>query len=150
MKQLLIILLLFTIVSCESEDDVMSDILLLQIERTAIAKQKASDLTSLKAIQIAYNQVIDDLKIANIYLDGKTPQYIMKFKLKQSHFSLDISKHIKDSANAIEFEMEVGKAYYDAHSIGDRVVDEFRTGSAILYGSFGDWRMTVVSKKVLS
>lgn len=79
---------------------------------------------------------------------AKGPKYILKIKLKQSHFSLSIKKHIKDAVNAIEFELPVDKEFFDSVSKGTELVDNFRFGSMILYGSFGDWEMTVKDKEI--
>lgn len=78
----------------------------------------------------------------------KAPKYILKLRLKQAHFSLSIKKHIKDAVNAIDFEMPVDKEFYDSVSKGTEIIDEFRFGSLVLGGSFGDWEMTVKGKEV--
>lgn len=150
MKNILTVLsLALIIMGCESASDVQSDIDVLKSERLAIQRQKDLDNHGLSAIRADYKRVEEELKIANIYLSGKEPKYILRLKLKQSHFSLDISKHIKDGMNAIEFEIAVDKEYYQAHQIGNQVIDKFRAGSAVLYGSFGNWKMTVVSKRII-
>jgi len=83
-----------------------------------------------------------------MYENGKTPQYFLKIKLKQSHFSLSIKKHIKDNMNTIEFEIPVDKDFYHSVSVGTQIVDEFRSGSFLLYGSIGDWKMTIEDKEI--
>lgn len=75
-------------------------------------------------------------------------KYVIEFELKQSHITLDLSKHLKDAMNKITFQIPVDKEFFDSVSIGDKVVDNFRVGSAILYGSFGSWKMTVKNKTV--
>ena len=79
---------------------------------------------------------------------GKPVKYILKLRLKQSHFSLSIKKHIKDAVNSIDFELPVDKEFYDSVSEGTNIVDKFRFGSFVLYGSFGDWEMKVKEKEV--
>jgi hypothetical protein len=79
---------------------------------------------------------------------AKPPKYFLKIRLKQAHFSLSIKKHIKDAINAIDFELPVDKEFYDSVSVGTEIVDKFRFGSFVLYGSFGDWEMTVKDKEV--
>jgi hypothetical protein len=83
-----------------------------------------------------------------IYTTGRTPQYILKFKLKQSHITLDLAEHAKDAMNAIEFEMPVDKNFYDQINVGTEIINNFRTGSFIINGSFGKWKMTVVNKEI--
>lgn len=79
---------------------------------------------------------------------AKSPKYFLKLRLKQSHFSLSIKKHIKDAVNSIEFELPVDKEFYDSVSEGTEIIDKFRFGSFVLYGSLGDWEMTVKGKEV--
>jgi hypothetical protein len=80
--------------------------------------------------------------------NAKGPKYMLKLRLKQSHLSLSIKKHIKDAFNAIEFELPVDKEFYDSVSEGTEIIDKFRFGSMVLYGSLGDWEMTVKEKYV--
>lgn len=50
--------------------------------------------------------------------------------------------------NAIDFEIPVDKDFYNSVSIGTDIVDEFRTGSFVLKGSFGSWEMSVKGKEI--
>ncbi|MBS9774750.1 MAG: hypothetical protein KGV59_06300 [Tenacibaculum sp.] len=76
-------------------------------------------------------------------------QYIIKFKLKQSRFSLNIMSHIKDHVNAIEFEFPTDKKTYNSLSVGDKIVDDFRVGSFIFNSTFSDWQITIVDKRII-
>nr|WP_293837992.1 hypothetical protein [uncultured Arsenicibacter sp.] len=80
--------------------------------------------------------------------EAKKPKYILKLRLKQSSFSLSIKKHIRNAVNAVEFELPVDKDFYDSVSEGTEIVDKFRFGSLVLYGSLGDWEMTVKGKEI--
>ena len=75
-------------------------------------------------------------------------KYVVTFRIKQYHFTLDIGEHIKDSMNEITIEIPVDKEYYDSVSIGGTVNDDFRVGSLIMHGSFGNWKVTVDKKEV--
>jgi hypothetical protein len=75
-------------------------------------------------------------------------RYILKFELRQSRVSLNFMSHIKDEINAIEFELPVDKEFYDSVRVGDAIVDRFRAGSFVLRGSFSNWRMSVVKKRI--
>ena len=79
---------------------------------------------------------------------AKKPKYILKLKLKQASFSLSVKKHIRNAINAIEFELPVDKDFYDSVSEGTEIVDKFRFGSLVLYGTLGDWEMTVRGKEI--
>ena len=74
--------------------------------------------------------------------------YIVKFEVKQSHISLDISNHIKDAMNSLEFEVPVSKTFYDSVEKGDIIDDSFRMGSFLMKGSFGSWKVKVIDKYI--
>lgn len=75
-------------------------------------------------------------------------RYIVTFELAQSHFTLSIRQHIADSMNTVKFDVPVDKEYYDSVKVGTVVNNDFRTGSLLLKGSFGNWKVTVVNKEV--
>jgi len=132
----------------ETPCDVIEDINNLN-DRRAIAQGLVDNLNILKESKEAEIAVLDEkLKLLDIYASGRKPQYILKIHLKQSHFTLDIGKHIKDAANAIDFEIPVDKDFYNQVKEGTSIVDNFRMGSFILEGSFGNWDMTVSGKEI--
>lgn len=108
-----------------------------------------------------YNQLnskIEELKeeksdlessIEEIRINNGTAKYVVTFHIKQTHFTLDIGEHIKDSMNDIEFDVMVDKEYYDSVSIGTVINDDFRVGSFVIHGSFGNWKVTVSDKQVI-
>jgi hypothetical protein len=104
-----------------------------------------AEVKQLKKENALLVEQLNALKAGNL---SKSPKYILKLRLKQSHFSLSIKKHIKDAVNAIDFEMPVDKEFYDSVSEGTEIIDKFRFGSFVLGGSFGDWEMTVKGKEV--
>ncbi len=147
-KILYILLIAFLFVSCENENDVKTDLEILKEKRVSLQKQvqtlSNSKVSKSKEI-ILLNIKLKELKI---YESGKTPQYILKIHLKQSHFSLSIKKHAKDAMNAIDFEIPVAKNFYHSVKIGTKITDKFRSGSFLLYGSFGNWNMTIKDKQI--
>jgi PBP1b-binding outer membrane lipoprotein LpoB len=118
-----IILLSFFLSSCGNNEELEN-----------LKKENAALTTQVKALKVGTN--------------AKGPKYMLKLRLKQSHLSLSIKKHIKDAVNAIEFELPVDKEFYDSVSEGTEIIDKFRFGSMVLYGSLGDWEMTVKEKYV--
>lgn len=148
MKNIVLLLTITLFISCETKKDVQSNIENLKIERTKLQSEINTLQYGIDKMSTEYHIIDEKLKEAKIYQSGKTPKYVLKLKLKQSHFSLDISKHIKDAMNAIEFELPVDKDFYNQVSIGTNIVDEFRFGSFILNGSYGDWEMTVNVKEI--
>lgn len=63
--------------------------------------------------------------------------------LRQSRVSLNLMAHAKDSMNAAQFPLPTSCARVSALKPGDNLVDKFRTGSFLVSGSFGDWKMKV-------
>lgn len=120
-------------------------ILLFAIALFAASCGNNAEIENLKKENAALVAQINALK-AGTY--AKSPKYFLKLRLKQSHLSLSIKKHVKDAINAIEFELPVDKDFYDSVSEGTEIIDKFRFGSFILYGNWGDWEMTVKEKYV--
>lgn len=77
-----------------------------------------------------------------------TNKYILTLKLKESSFTLNIGKHIKNSMNAITFELPVDKRFYDEVSVGNEIIDEFKTASFWLKGNIGSYHMIVEKKTI--
>lgn len=72
--------------------------------------------------------------------------YIVKFEIKQVHYSLNLKDHAKDAMNKFTLEIPVDKEYYDNVRVGQEVSNGFRMGSLILYGSAGKWKVVVKNK----
>lgn len=89
-------------------------------------------------------QIIQQNKV----LDG-TAKYIMKIKISQSHLTLSISEHLKDAMNDIDIYIEVSKEFYNRYNVGDTIADDFRVGSMIFKGSFGNWDIKVAEKNIV-
>lgn len=142
------IVLMITLVSCESESGVKSDIDVLKTQRTELQNQIYELQDTKGDLYTTIDTLESKLKELKIYDSGQKPKYILKIHLKQSRISLSISSHIKDGLNAIDFELPVDKDFYDKVEVGDNIVDNFRVGSLLLRGSFGSWKMTVKDKEV--
>ena len=76
-------------------------------------------------------------------------RYIITLQIKQTHFSLDISDHMKDEANKTKIQIPVDKAFYDKVDEGDVLDNSFRSGSFFFKGSVGNWEIKVISKEIL-
>ena len=87
-------------------------------------------------------------EIVDIKVENGTAKYIVTFNIKQNHFTLDLSEHMKDEMNDISIQIPVDKDYYDSVNIGDTITDDFRIGSLIMKGSFGNWDITVENKEI--
>ena len=137
MKKLLslvmVILMIFMLSGCAENDEYLA-------QRCEELREEISVLQEQKAT--IENEIIND-KVEN-----GTAKYIITFRIKQTHITLDIGEHIKDSMNEIKIEIPVDKEYYDSLSVGDTINDDFRMGSLIMHGSFGSWDVTVDNKEI--
>lgn len=77
-----------------------------------------------------------------------TGVYVVVLNIKQSHFTLDLSEHIKDAMNDVDISVPVSEDFYNSVDIGDVIDDSFRMGSFIMKGSFGSWDITVKDKYI--
>ena len=102
-----------------------------------------SEITQLEAERDRLNE-----EILNTKIDNGLAKYVITFNIKQTHFTLDIGEHLKDSMNDISIEIPVDKEYYDHVEVGDVIDDSFRMGSFIWKGSFGNWKVTIESKDI--
>ena len=102
-----------------------------------------SEIAQLEAERDRLNE-----EILNTKIDNGLAKYVIIFNIKQTHFTLDIGEHLKDSMNDISIEIPVDKEYYDSVEVGDVIDDSFRMGSFIWKGSFGNWKVTVESKDI--
>ena len=102
-----------------------------------------SEIAQLEAERDRLNE-----EILNTKTDNGLAKYVITFNIKQTHFTLDIGEHLKDSMNDISIEIPVNKEYYDSVEVGDTIDDSFRMGSFIWKGSFGNWKVTVESKDI--
>lgn len=131
----LTVVLLFSLTGCGEQAQV--DLLKQEISEL---QEKKTDLQ---------NEVSE---LENITVEKKeengTAKYVLTLEIKQSHFTLDISEHLKDSMNAIEIQIPVDKEYYDSVEVGQNIADEFRMGSLVFKGTFGNFKVSVIKKEI--
>lgn len=115
------------------KDELISDINILKSEISELETEK----------ELVKSEIVD-MKEKN-----GTAKYVITFEIKQTHVSLSLSKHLKDDLNKITVDIPVDKEYYESFSIGDVISNEFRMGSFIMRGSFGNWKITVADKFIV-
>ena len=103
-------------------------------------------MVTLAANVFAADRLRESSTNSNTVIDAN--YYIVEFEIKQSHFSLDISEHLKDNINKLTFEVPVDKDYYNKVYVGQEINDSFRMGSFIMKGSIGKWKITVKNKYI--
>lgn len=149
MKHAFLLLSLITLfASCETKTHVAGDIDNLKSERTQLQAQTVKLSADIQMQSAAISSQTEQLKVLGILKEGKTPKYVLTLHLRQISYSLSISKQVRDAVNAIDFQISVDKDYYNSVSIGQNIVDNFRVGSLIMHGSFGNWEMQVKSKNI--
>lgn len=129
-----------SLIGCASKEERLNSNITKLEERVV---ELESDISSLESEREAIKNDITDIKI-----ESGTEKYVVTFNIKQSHFTLDIGQHLKDEMNDISIQIPVDKEYYDSVEVGDVIADDFRMGSFIFKGSFGNWDITVEDKCV--
>ena len=123
-----------------------------EIYRENELKEHVKKIKSLTTKKEYLNNEIDkvskELKIKQAENENKIAYYIT-FQLKQSHFTLDMGKHLKDAMNAVDFKIPVDKKFYDNVRINQEIVDDFRGGSFLMEGSIGNWKVKVIKKETV-
>ena len=132
---MLVLTLLFSLTGCGEQSQI--DSLKQQISELQVQK---SELES--KIYTLENTVVEKKE------ENGTEKYVLTLEVKQTHFSLDISEHLKDSMNAIEIQIPVDKEYYDSVEVGQDIADEFRMGSLVFKGTFGSFKVSVIKKEI--
>ena len=134
--------------ACYTDDDKNR----LQLECKALAQQKEnlqSTVSRLNNSKTSLLKQIHDLQIQkSAYETGREIKYIVKFRIKQSTFTLDVGEHIKNGMNAIDLELPVNKSFYDKVSIGTEISNSFKMGSLLFNGDFSNLHMTVTGKRI--
>lgn len=87
-------------------------------------------------------------KKTSLKAENSIEEYIITVEIRQKHYTLDFTEHIKDKINAIEIDIPVTKEFYDSVNVGDVLNDTFRMGSFIVHGSVGKWEITIINKEV--
>ena len=141
-KKFIIFMMVLTIcaslIGCTSKEESLNNNI-IELETKIVELQ--TEVSALEAERDSLKNEITDIKIEN-----GTAKYIVTFNIKQSHFTLDISQHLKDAMNDISIQIPVDKEYYDSVEVGDTIADDFRMGSFIFKGSFGNWDITIEDK----
>ena len=85
-------------------------------------------------------EMIEYLVSTGLYKNTKSDLFYEK-RMINTNKTIPISE-------LIERFISVDKDYYDSVNIGDTITDDFRMGSLIMKGSFGNWDITVENKEI--
>jgi len=148
MKNLIVILFTFLIVSCETKKNVQDDISKLQAERNSLKEEVQYLRIQKNELSAQDSHLKEEIAVEQNIESGKTPHYVLTIKLKQTHYSLSLKKQLSDISNATSFDLAVDKEVYDKSVVGEDLFQTFRTGSLIFKGSAGTWELKVIDKKI--
>lgn len=97
-----------------------------------------------------YDALNNQINVNKFALDVSKNIYIVKIKIHQTTYTLDIEEHIKNKINDVEFEIPVDKSYYDRCSIGQTVSDPgLKIGSLVFNGDFSKLKITIIGKRTV-
>lgn len=97
-----------------------------------------------------HQALIEQINKDNFALASSRTIYIVKIKIHQTTYTLDLEEHIKNKINDIEFEIPVDKAYYDNCSIGQKVSDTgLKLGSLLVNGDFSKLNVKIIGKRTV-
>jgi len=146
-KYIFLVPLLFTLVACgQNPCNIQEDINSLINKKDSYSNQVSHYKTQKEALVNEVEKLKNNADVYNHISEGGEVEYFLEIEVKQSHFTLDLGVHLKDEMNAFNFHVPVSKQYYDTVNVGDKLAEEFRSGSFILYGSIGDWNLTIINK----
>lgn len=139
-KRILALIIVFLFLTGCSESEQNEQILSEQQKQIA---QHEKEISALESLKNKLENEITDTKI-----ESGSGTYIITINISQSHFTLDLSQHIKDAMNDINIQIPVDKQFYDSVEVGTVLDDSFRVGSLIMNGSFGNWEVKVTEKEI--
>lgn len=143
MKKIFILLFVLTLTLTGCKSDVEVNESLIRSQENEINKL-AEELSNLEAKK---NKLLNNIQ--DIETENGLEKYIITLNLSQSHFTLDVGKHIKNAMNDIDIQIPVDKEFYDNVQEGDILDDTFRMGSLLMEGSFGKWKVKVAKKEIM-
>lgn len=134
---LLVVSILFT--GCSKSEQLSYEIEKLEQEKVSLEQLKSKLKEEVDTLQ----KLVVEEKI-----NKNMETYLVVFKIKQTHLSLDIADHIKDDMNALEITIPVSQEYYESIEVGQIIDDSFRGGSFWMKGSVGAWEISVANKSI--
>lgn len=97
-----------------------------------------------------HKALIEQINKDKFALSVSNTVYIVKIKIHQTTYTLDLEEYIKNKINDIEFEIPVDKSYYDNCSIGQKVSDPgLKLGSLLVNGDFSKLNVKIIGKRTM-
>ncbi len=103
-------------------------------------EEKQVDLLEKEISKLQEQKSILENEVIEKKEESGVAKYVVTLEIKPSYFLLDM--------NTIEIQIPVDKEYYDSIEIGQNIADEFRIGSFVFKGTFGNSKVTVTGKEI--
>lgn len=146
-KLLIILITSIVFISCNTEQTESREVnQQLKEERILLESESNALKSSIETMYKHRLELVEEVK--ELQSINKDSQYIIKLMIKQSTFTLSLSEHMKNSANAIYLEIPVQYDYYRLLKVSDNITDNFKIGSFIVDGDFSNLRVEVVDKRI--
>lgn len=99
----------------------------------------------------AFDVPIEDQKLAivektTVSTNETRIVYMVRIDIRNSSFSLDIGKHIRNAMNAVQMDIPVDKEFYNAVKEGQELKSGFKTASFVMKGSISSIKISCVKK----
>lgn len=134
----------------------------IQVQINKLTAQETSLKQSVRGIQqetSSMRVVLDSVRSAidyeklNAYIAaGGQVRYRLRVELRQKREGfdqMDLDAQMKDNMNAVEFTLYVDRQTYNEVNRGDKLIDQFRKGSAMMEGSHSSWVIRVMDKEII-
>lgn len=144
MRKLIVVLLLVTGCQKYSKEDyekLKADCEIYENNSRYYQQEVQARQNELSQISAQRTMMENEIKFAK----GKVV-YFLKVEISKSSFTLSISQHIADAANAVEWEIPVDKDFYDAVHVGQTLNESFNAGSFWMKGKFSSNNIKVIDK----
>lgn len=101
-------------------------------------------------LKLQHKALVDQINKDKYALAASQTIYIIKVKIHQTTYTLDLGEYVKNKMNDVIFEIPVDKSYYDKCSIGQKVSDPgLKIGSLIMDGDFSKLKIKIIGKRTV-
>lgn len=122
----------------------------LMKERQQLEVEVNGNININEQLKLQHKTLVEQINKDKFALAASNTIYIVKIKIHQTTYTLDLEEHIKNKINDIEFEIPVDKSYYDNCSIGQNVSDPgLKLGSLLVNGDFSKLKVKIIGKRTV-
>ena len=122
----------------------------LMNERKQLEAAIAGNKNINEQLKLQHKVLVDQINKDKYALAASQTIYIIKVKIHQTTYTLDLGEYAKNKMNDVTFEIPVDKSYYDKCSIGQKVSDPgLKIGSLIMDGDFSKLKIKIIGKRTV-